>query len=618
MMQAINGTTTQVYGTNGVIAGGVTAYNSAYTPFYFSNSGYIVRSDDLLGSNLISYGTQGGGAGQFYGANSIALDSAGRIYVADTYNGRVVRIDNMNGANWTTYGTYGSGTGQFLDPLGISVDPQGKIYVMDTGNNRLVRIDDMRGANWTTVTALGSGVGQFAGYAAPVAFDSTGRIYVADTGNNRIVRMDDLNFTNWTTLTQSPVINGYIYSLSSPIGVALDSAGKIYVLDSVLPAVVRVDDMTGANWTSISLGTNATPHSIAVDSSGMVLVGGGGAQTVDGMAGMLASGSALTQAYGPYYVFGATPVPLPSPRPSAIGFTPTALTFSQNVGTGSAPQAITVANFGGSPLNGLTLAARGAFSETNNCPSVLLPGSNCTVSVSFTPSAAGTITGSLHVTDDSYNLGPAQAVPLTGTGTTPAASVSPATLSFSAQVGNATKPRTVTLSSTGTGPLQVSNVAVTGPFSQTNTCSGSIAPAASCTIQVMFTPTAVGSASGTLTITDNAGAQTVALSGYGTAPVFISPGSLFFGVVAVGSTSSAKTVTVANRLTVPLTFTSITTSGPFAVASNTCGASIAASATCKIGVTFSPTAKGAATGTLTFVNNAVTSPQTVNQSGTGK
>jgi len=85
---------------------GTTAYNSAYTPFYFSNSGQILRSDDLNGTNLISYGTQGSDVGQFYGANSIALDSAGRVYIADTYNSRVVRIDDMNGTNWTSFGTW--------------------------------------------------------------------------------------------------------------------------------------------------------------------------------------------------------------------------------------------------------------------------------------------------------------------------------------------------------------------------------------------------------------------------------------------------------------------------------------------------------------------------------
>src|SRR2546426_7151493 len=339
----------------------------------------------------------------------------------------------MNGTNWTTFGTSGSAVGQFMNPSGISVDSAGRIYVMDTGNNQLVRMDDMNGTNWTVMSGIGSGVGQFAQYVAPVAFDASGRIYVADSGNGRLVRMDDMNGTNWTTLTQSPVINGYIYSLQSPIGVAVDPAGKIYVADAEYyqPAVIRVDDMTGVNWTSIYLGSTATPHSIAVDSSGMVLVGGGGAQIVDNMMGVLTSSSALTQYYGPYYVFGATPVALPTPRPSAISFSPPTLTFSQNAGTTSDPQTITIANFGGSPLNGLNLSAGGGFSETNNCPAALSAGSNCAVSVSFTPQAVGQVTGALMVSDDSGNLGSTQAVPLDGTGTTPGASVTPATLYFS-------------------------------------------------------------------------------------------------------------------------------------------------------------------------------------------
>src|SRR5882762_7739059 len=230
--QAINGVTYQGFGTGGAAAKGTTVYNSAYTPFYFSNSGQILRSDDLDGTNLISYGTQGSDVGQFYGAYGIALDSAGRIYVADTYNARVVRIDDMNGTNWTSFGTYGSDIGQFANPGGISIDAAGRIYVMDTGNNRLVRMDDMNGTNWTTFSGIGSGVGEFAQYVAPVAFDASGRIYVADTGNKRIVRMDDMNGTNWTTLTQSPVIYIYIYSFGSPIGVAVDAAGRIYVADA--------------------------------------------------------------------------------------------------------------------------------------------------------------------------------------------------------------------------------------------------------------------------------------------------------------------------------------------------------------------------------------------------
>jgi streptogramin lyase len=336
VVQAINGVSYQAFGVgSNVSAQGTTAYNSAYTPFYYSDSEQILRSDDLQGTNQVTFGSQGGGVGQFYGAYGIALDSAGKIYVADTYNCRIVRVDDMKGTNWTTYGgTCGSAQGQFYDPSGIALDSAGKIYVMDTGNSRVVRIDDMTGANWISYGSFGTGVGQFAQYLTSLAVDSSGRIYVADTGNLRIVRIDDMAGTNWTALTQSVPVNGVSYSFSSPVAVALDSAGKIYVADNqyFAGALVRVDDMTGANWIYTYFGPQGTagPNSIAVDPSGMVFGGGGvggGVKVVDGMAGVLNSSGSVIAPYGTY-VFGITAVPLPSPRPSAIGFTPSSLSFA--------------------------------------------------------------------------------------------------------------------------------------------------------------------------------------------------------------------------------------------------------------------------------------------------
>ncbi len=313
--QAINGSTYQVYGTNGVVAFGNTGYNSAYTPFYFTDgNARILRADDLSGTNAIAYGTQGSGVGQFYGPPGIALDSAGRIYIADIYNDRIVRIDDMNGTNWTSFGAYGNGIGQFVIPQSISIDPAGHIWVVD-GTGRLIRMDDMNGTNWTVVaTTGGSGVGQFAGLSSAPAFDALGRIYVADSGNGWVVRFDDLNFTNWTT---SP-------ALGAITGVVVDPAGKIYAADSVPPSVIRIDDMTGANRTSISLGTFGA-KTIAIDSSGMVLLGNGyEAQIDDSEAAVLTSkidGQVIVQ--GVYAnVYGAVPLSLPTPRPSAISFTP--------------------------------------------------------------------------------------------------------------------------------------------------------------------------------------------------------------------------------------------------------------------------------------------------------
>jgi sugar lactone lactonase YvrE len=518
--EAINGVTYQMFGTGGAAAKGTTAFNSAYTPFYYSDSEQIHRSDDLQGTNQISFGSQGAGPGQFYGAYGLALDAAGRIYVADTYNCRVVRIDDMTGKNWVAYGgACGAHQGEFSDPSGIAVDSAGKIYVMDTGNARVVRIDDLSGANWIAYGAAGNGVGQFSPSLTSVAVDASGRIYVPDAGNARLVRIDDMSGTNWTVLTQSPPVNGVsAHSFQSPVAVALDAAGRIYVADnqSYQPAVARVDDMTGANWTSIYTGGGAGGlNSVAVDPSGIVFTGGGGVRIVDGMAAVLTSSGSIGP-IGSYYVFGVTPVPLADPRPSAVSVSPSTLSFSESVGQTSVPQVATIANFGGSALNVVGISAEGGFAQTNNCPDVLDAGASCAVSVTFTPPAAGPAAGSLVITDDSGNLGGSQAVSLTGEGTAPAVSVSPATLLLSAQVGVTSASRSVVVRNTGTEAVQVTSVTTATPFSQTNTCSAALAPGATCSVLVSFSPASVGSVSGSLAIVDSAGTQSVGLTGRGT------------------------------------------------------------------------------------------------------
>jgi sugar lactone lactonase YvrE len=87
-----------------------------------------------------------------------------------------------------------------------------------------------------------------------LVLDSMGRIYVADTANQRIVRIDDMTGTNWTTLGVSGQTTDQFFG---PSGVFVDAAFRIYVVDEGGQAVpddthvIRVSDMTGANWTSL-------------------------------------------------------------------------------------------------------------------------------------------------------------------------------------------------------------------------------------------------------------------------------------------------------------------------------------------------------------------------------
>src|SRR5207237_810249 len=101
----------------------------------------------------------------------------------------------------------------------------------------------------------------------------------------------------------------------------------------------------------------------------------------------------------------------------------------------------------------------------------------------------------------------------------PAAILSPASLSFTdQQVGNTSAPKVVTLSNMGTALLNITSIAASGDYAQSNTCGATLAAGANCTINVTFTPTTTGTRTGTITIADDASnsPQTVNLTGNGT------------------------------------------------------------------------------------------------------
>jgi len=109
----------------------------------------------------------------------------------------------------------------------------------------------------------------------------------------------------------------------------------------------------------------------------------------------------------------------------------------------------------------------------------------------------------------------------------------------------------VTLSSTGNAALNISSIAVSGDFAQTNSCGTSVAASANCQINVTFTPTAIGTRTGSVTITDKAAGSphNVSLSGTGVPPA-TPPGTYTLTVTAT-LTSGSRTLTH----TIPLTLT---------------------------------------------------------------
>jgi hypothetical protein len=196
-------------------------------------------------------------------------------------------------------------------------------------------------------------------------------------------------------------------------------------------------------------------------------------------------------------------------------------------------------------------------------------------------------------------------------------------LAFGTQaVGTTSGAQNATLVNGQSVTLNISSIGFSGTnsadFTQTNTCGGSLAVGASCTISVKFTPGGTGSRSATLRVNDDAGSspQTIPLSGTGGTPVILSPSTLNFGSVVIHTSSTAPAVTLTNNQSVALTGINITTSAPYSQ-SNTCGASIGPGAQCKITVTFSPTVTGVQSGTVTITDSASNSPQKITLNGSG-
>jgi hypothetical protein len=268
-------------------------------------------------------------------------------------------------------------------------------------------------------------------------------------------------------------------------------------------------------------------------------------------------------------------------------------TATYNVSTVSL---LNLASPGASSGAHITATLTGDFTQTNNCPvppAQLTGGQNCTYTVLFAPTAAGSRTGTLAITTDAPGT-PTFTVNYVGNGVTiPAPTLAPPLLNFGPIVTAATSAsQNLSLVNTGNGPLTFTTPVLTGPFSlSATTCTSPLAPAGSCTFSVKFTPPAKGPASGTLTLTTNAASQALAagLQGSGVnGPVAIaSPTALTFGNQPINSTSPPQPVILTNAGDTTFNIAGVHASENFSETNN-CGASLAPAATCTINVSFAP------------------------------
>jgi len=190
------------------------------------------------------------------------------------------------------------------------------------------------------------------------------------------------------------------------------------------------------------------------------------------------------------------------------------------VGTTSSAQQVSITNPGENAVQVTGIQTTGDFAHFSECVGTLAAGESCAISVTFTPSDAGTRNGQVQISTNVF-IEP-RVVTLTGegVGTAPVAEFSAASLAFGSQaIGSVSAPRTVVLSNSGNEYLAVDGFSIATGFAYSHDCPAELAPSQSCEVAVTFSPQAEQSYAGNLVLSSNApGAPAaVALGGQGSA-----------------------------------------------------------------------------------------------------
>ena len=183
-------------------------------------------------ASILSWGSLGTAPGQFTDPRGLAVDSEGRVYVADSNNHRIQVFDS-NGQFITQWGSQGVGPGQFKEPWGVAVDQDGNVYVTDTWNHRLQKFDSEGRflLQWGTFgNTQGAIIGQEKVLYGPrdIAIDAAGDLYVTDTGNKRVMKFSPRG----EFLGQWGGFGLQSGQFHEPVGIDIDADGNIYVADT--------------------------------------------------------------------------------------------------------------------------------------------------------------------------------------------------------------------------------------------------------------------------------------------------------------------------------------------------------------------------------------------------
>ncbi len=334
---------------------------------YFADSyNHRIRRVDTSGTITTVAGTGVGGfsgdngpavSARLHGPSGVALDNAGNLYFADSYNHRIRRV-GTSGTITTVIGTGVRGfsgdngpavQAQLNFPDGMVLDGAGNLYIADSDNHRIRRVD----VSGTITTVVGTGVVDGGGDNGPaveaqldrptgMAVDGVGSLYIADTFNHRIRQVDAGGTITTIAGTGEPSFGGGDGGpaprapLNGPSSVAVDRAGNLYITDTNNHCIRRVDAATGIittiAGTSGRFGDDGGdggpavkaklnwPTGVAVDGAGNLYIADTGnhrIRRVDAATGIITTVAGLARGYG-WHGVQAVETTLYTPRGLAV------------------------------------------------------------------------------------------------------------------------------------------------------------------------------------------------------------------------------------------------------------------------------------------------------------
>jgi sugar lactone lactonase YvrE len=279
------------------------AINSQHLVYYVTADG---RISVVAGNGTLGFSGDGGGAtsAQLLSPSGLALDAGGNLFISDSGNNRIRKV-TPDGIISTLAGTGtadsagDSGPAALADlnyPIGLAADGAGNLFIADSSNNRVRKISPVG----IITTLAGTGAGGFSGDTATatlsqldhptgVAVDAAGNVFIADSGNQRIREITTDG--NINTIAGNG-IRGYggdggqatSAEFNNPAGLALDSAGNLYIADSYNYRVRKLEGGTittiAGNGTAGFSGDNGSatsaalylPISVSVETSGNLFI----------------------------------------------------------------------------------------------------------------------------------------------------------------------------------------------------------------------------------------------------------------------------------------------------------------------------------------------------------